>query len=98
MHSLGTEVLAGLNRALDEAERNFDALVIWHEPPFAVGANLKAALESIRSDALARHRGARGAQPRARRGGEEFRRARHLARAAVRRGREPQGGARIDQI
>jgi 3-hydroxyacyl-CoA dehydrogenase len=49
MHSLGTEVLQGLNRAIDEAERNFDALVIWHEPPFAVGANLKAALESLRA-------------------------------------------------
>jgi 3-hydroxyacyl-CoA dehydrogenase len=47
MHSLGAEVLAGLNRALDEAERSFDALVIWHEAPFAVGANLKAALESL---------------------------------------------------
>ena len=49
MHALGTEVLKGLNRAIDEAERNFDALVIWHEPPFAVGANLKAALESIKA-------------------------------------------------
>ncbi len=47
MHAVGAEVLAGLNRALDEAERRFDALVIWHEPPFAVGANLKAALEAI---------------------------------------------------
>jgi len=42
-------VLVGLNRAIDEAESNFDALVIWHEPPFAVGANLKAALESIKA-------------------------------------------------
>jgi len=49
MHALGTEVLQGLNRALDEAERDFDALVIWHEPPFAVGANLKAALESLKA-------------------------------------------------
>jgi 3-hydroxyacyl-CoA dehydrogenase len=49
MHSLGTEVLTGLNRAIDEAERNFDALVIWHEAPFAVGANLKAALESLKA-------------------------------------------------
>jgi 3-hydroxyacyl-CoA dehydrogenase len=49
MHSLGTEVLLGLNRAVDEAERNFDALVIWHEAPFAVGANLKAALESLKA-------------------------------------------------
>jgi 3-hydroxyacyl-CoA dehydrogenase len=49
MHALGAEVLRGLNRALDEAERGFDALVIWHEPPFAVGANLKAALESLQA-------------------------------------------------
>ena len=49
MHALGTEVLLGLNRAIDEAERNFDALVIWHEAPFAVGANLKAALESLKA-------------------------------------------------
>jgi 3-hydroxyacyl-CoA dehydrogenase len=49
MHSAGTEVLLGLNRAIDEAEKNFDALVIWHEAPFAVGANLKAALESLKA-------------------------------------------------
>jgi 3-hydroxyacyl-CoA dehydrogenase len=52
MHSLGTEVLLGLNRAIDEAEKNFDALVIWHEAPFAVGANLKAALESLKAGKL----------------------------------------------
>jgi len=49
MHAMGTEVLLGLNRAIDEAEKNFDALVIWHEAPFAVGANLKAALESLKA-------------------------------------------------
>jgi len=49
MHSLGAEVLRGLNRAIDEAERGFDALVIWHEAPFAVGANLKAAMESLKA-------------------------------------------------
>ena len=49
MHSLGVEVLQGLNRAIDEAEKNFDALVIWHEAPFAVGANLKAAIESLKA-------------------------------------------------
>jgi len=42
-------VLKGLNRAIDEAERNFDALVIWHEAPFAVGADLKAALASLKA-------------------------------------------------
>jgi len=49
MHALGTPVLAGINRALDEAERHFDALVIWHEAPFAVGADLKAAIESLKA-------------------------------------------------
>ena len=49
MHALGVEVLRGLNRALDEAQKGFDALVIWHEAPFAVGANLKAALESLKA-------------------------------------------------
>jgi 3-hydroxyacyl-CoA dehydrogenase len=49
MHSAGTEVLMGLNKAIDEAEKHFDALVIWHEAPFAVGANLKAALESLKA-------------------------------------------------
>src|SRR6478736_7628390 len=49
MHSLGTEVLQGLNRAIDEAEKHFDALVIWHEAPFAVGADLKGALASLKA-------------------------------------------------
>ncbi|NJD87202.1 MAG: 3-hydroxyacyl-CoA dehydrogenase/enoyl-CoA hydratase family protein [Betaproteobacteria bacterium] len=49
MHSLGSEVLSGLNRAIDEAEAGYDALVVWHEAPFAVGANLKAALESLKA-------------------------------------------------
>ena len=53
MHSLGTEVLLGLNRAMDEAEANHDALVIWHEAPFAVGANLKAGLEKALAVELA---------------------------------------------
>jgi 3-hydroxyacyl-CoA dehydrogenase len=49
MHSAGLAVLQGLNRAIDEAETGFDALVIWHEPPFAVGADLKAALEALKA-------------------------------------------------
>ncbi len=47
MHSAGTPLLESLTRAIDEAERGFDALVLWHEPPFAVGADLKAALEAL---------------------------------------------------
>jgi 3-hydroxyacyl-CoA dehydrogenase len=42
MHAIGGDVLEGVMRALDEAERNYMGLVIWQtEPPFSVGANLK---------------------------------------------------------
>ena len=42
MHAIGNEVLDGVQRAIDEAERNYAALVVWQtEPPFSVGANLK---------------------------------------------------------
>ena len=42
MHAIGDDVLDGVLRALDEAERNYMGLVIWQtEPPFSVGANLK---------------------------------------------------------
>ena len=42
MHAIGGDVLDGVLQALDEAERNYAALVIWQtEPPFSVGANLK---------------------------------------------------------
>jgi 3-hydroxyacyl-CoA dehydrogenase len=42
MHAIGGDVLDGVMRALDEAERNYLGLVIWQtEPPFSVGANLK---------------------------------------------------------
>jgi 3-hydroxyacyl-CoA dehydrogenase len=42
MHAIGGDVLEGVLRALDEAERNWMGLVIWQtEPPFSIGANLK---------------------------------------------------------
>jgi 3-hydroxyacyl-CoA dehydrogenase len=41
MHAIGDEVLDGALAAVAEAERTLDGLVIWHEAPFAVGANLK---------------------------------------------------------
>lgn len=42
MHTIGDDVLAGVQQAIDEAERNYAGLVIWQtEPPFSVGANLK---------------------------------------------------------
>ncbi len=41
MHAIGDEVLDGVLEAVARAEQDFDGLVIWHEPPFAVGANLQ---------------------------------------------------------
>jgi len=42
MHAIGDDVLDGVARALEEAERRYMGLVIWQtEPPFSVGANLK---------------------------------------------------------
>ena len=47
MHSLGEEVLDGVLQALDHAEKNFSAVVIWHDAPYSVGANLAGALEAL---------------------------------------------------
>src|SRR5688572_22377895 len=42
MHAIGGDVLDGVLAAIDAAERNYAALVIWQtEPPFSIGANLK---------------------------------------------------------
>ncbi len=49
MHALGDDVLQGLNQAIDKAEADFRGLVIWHEAPYAVGANLTMALEGIKA-------------------------------------------------
>jgi 3-hydroxyacyl-CoA dehydrogenase len=40
MHSLGKDVVEGIYHAVALAEADFDGLVLWHEAPFAVGANL----------------------------------------------------------
>ncbi|MDD4928245.1 MAG: 3-hydroxyacyl-CoA dehydrogenase/enoyl-CoA hydratase family protein [Gallionella sp.] len=41
MHAVGLDVLEGMLRAVNEAEANFTALILWQsEPPFSVGANL----------------------------------------------------------
>ena len=51
MHTIDIEVLNGLQRALDEAEHHWRALVIWQtEPPFSAGANLKKATEKPKSE------------------------------------------------
>ena len=41
MHAIGDEVLDGVLAALKQAAGSLDGLVIWHDAPFAVGANLK---------------------------------------------------------
>ena len=47
MHALGRDVILGLREAVALAERDFAGLVIWHEAPFAVGANLKEVAEAV---------------------------------------------------
>ena len=39
-HSIGSEVVSGMQAAIARAEQQLAGLVIWHEAPFAVGANL----------------------------------------------------------
>jgi len=52
MHTLGNEVLDGILRAINEAEANFSALIIWQtEPPFSVGANLLQAMQGVQDRA-----------------------------------------------
>jgi 3-hydroxyacyl-CoA dehydrogenase len=42
MHTIGDDVLDGVLRAIDTAERGWQGLIIWQtEPPFSAGANLK---------------------------------------------------------
>ena len=51
MHTIGSDVLDGLQQAIGEAECNWRALVIWQtEPPFSAGANLQKAAERLKSD------------------------------------------------
>jgi 3-hydroxyacyl-CoA dehydrogenase len=41
MHTVGNEVLDGVLAAIARAEQEFAGVVVWHEAPFAVGANLQ---------------------------------------------------------
>ena len=41
MHTVGEEVLDGLLVAIALAEQQLEGMVLWHEAPFAVGANLQ---------------------------------------------------------
>lgn len=48
MHMVSSELLDDILRALDEAEANWLALIIWQaEPPFSVGANLLQLMQGV---------------------------------------------------
>lgn len=49
MHAIGEEVLDGLIEAVARAERELDGMVLWHEGPFAVGANLQQVADACRA-------------------------------------------------
>lgn len=52
MHTIGDEVLDGILRAVDEAEANFSALILWQtEPPFSYGANLLQLMQGVQEPA-----------------------------------------------
>ncbi|MBL8374987.1 3-hydroxyacyl-CoA dehydrogenase/enoyl-CoA hydratase family protein, partial [Accumulibacter sp.] len=46
-HTLGRDVIIGLQEAVARAEADYQGLVLWHEAPFAFGANLKEVAEAI---------------------------------------------------
>ncbi len=50
MHVIGSDVLDGINHALDLAQEKLAGLVIWHQQaPFSAGANLKQFLPVLKS-------------------------------------------------
>ncbi|KXB32355.1 3-hydroxyacyl-CoA dehydrogenase [Dechloromonas denitrificans] len=53
MHAIGSEVVSGLQAAIAQAEAGLAGLVIWHEAPFAVGANLAQVSEACASGEFA---------------------------------------------
>jgi len=58
MHTISSGVIEGIHRAIDEAERNFKALVIWHDSePFSAGANLSEAVGSLQAGKIAEFEG-----------------------------------------
>lgn len=54
MHSVSDEVLAGMMASIAIAEAELDGLVLWHEPPFCVGANLKQVAQACKAGEFTR--------------------------------------------
>jgi 3-hydroxyacyl-CoA dehydrogenase len=48
-HTLGRDVILGVQQAIARAEVEFRGVVLWHEAPFAYGANLKEVTEAIKA-------------------------------------------------
>ena len=45
MHTVNIGVIEGVLKAIDEAEKNYSSLVVWHpDAPFSLGADLKEAM------------------------------------------------------
>jgi 3-hydroxyacyl-CoA dehydrogenase len=58
MHTISSGVIESIHRAVDEAERNFKGLVIWHDTePFSAGANLSEAVGSLQAGKIAEFEG-----------------------------------------
>ena len=53
-HTIASSVVDGALESIARAERELDALVIWHEAPFALGANLSEVLEACRANQFER--------------------------------------------
>jgi len=54
MHAIGAEVVDGVVAAVRQAEQSLAGVVIWHAPPFAVGANLAQVAEACAAGDFAR--------------------------------------------
>ena len=82
MHTIGNDVLEGIQQALEEAEKNWRALIIWQtEPPFSAGANLQKATEKPKPDGQSNSVPATPPQPLRRSGAAASRSARTWADA-----------------
>lgn len=53
MHTVSDGVLAGIQQAIDVAEKDFDGLVLWQpKEPFSAGADLSGAIASLQAGKL----------------------------------------------
>jgi 3-hydroxyacyl-CoA dehydrogenase len=48
-HTIASTVIAGLLESIERAERELDGLVLWHDAPFSLGANLVEVVEACKA-------------------------------------------------